>query len=105
MLSVRQNQSNSKNQISEQPFDLLSISQKQTLDSIRVLLFVTSHLPDQHVEFLRKCWPGLISNSRLLQHADVLLFAGGELPTDILEDVFQGKNVRVEQYKNPGYQE
>lgn len=100
MLTVRQNQSNFKDQINEPNF-----LWKKTLDNIRVLLFVTSHLPDQHVEFLRKCWPGLISKSSLLQHADVLFFAGGELPTDILEDVFQGKNVRVERYKNPGYQE
>jgi len=95
MLAVRQNQSDFKEQMSPHP----------GLDNIRVLLYITTHLPDLHVQFLRKCWPGLISNSALLQHADVLLFAGGSLPTDILEDVFRGKNVRVQQYKNPGYQE
>jgi len=95
MLAVRQKQSKLKDQMSVH----------HSLDNLRVLLFVTTHLPDYHVEFLRKCWPGLIGNSALLQHADVLFFAGGELPADILEHVFRGKNVSVKHYKNPGYQE
>jgi len=85
----------------------LSDSQRQkklTLGDIRVLLFITTHLPPEHVEFLRKCWPGLISNSALLQHADVLLYTAKELPSDVYSTVFQGKNLRVERYENPDYQ-
>jgi len=95
LLTVRQHQLDFRHQKSVQP----------SLDSIHVLLFVTTHLPSLHMDFLRKCWPGLISNSALLQHVDVLLFAGGDLPSDVVQTAFQGKNVRVEHYNNPGYQE
>lgn len=82
-----------------------SPSVSHSLDNIRVLLFITTHLPDKHIEFFRQCWPNLLSNSVLLQHADVLLFTANEPPTDILQDVFHGKHVRVENYTNPGYQD
>jgi len=94
MLSLRKTQTDFRHQKSMQA----------SLDNIRVLLFVTTHLPAFHVEFLQKCWPGIISNSALLQHADVLLFTGGELPSDVIQTAFQGKQVRVEHYDNPGYQ-
>lgn len=82
-----------------------SPSVSHSLDNIRVLLFITTHLPDQHIDFFRQCWPNLLKNSVLLQHADVLLFTAIEPPTDILQDVFHGKRVRVEQYENnQGYQ-
>jgi len=74
------------------------------LEDIRVLLFITTHLPPEHVEFLQKCWPGLISNSALLQRADVLFYTAQELPSDLNTTVFQGKKLRVEHYENPGYQ-
>jgi len=88
---------------------LLALRQQQSsvsesLDDIRVLLFVTTHLPDVHVDFFRKCWPGILENSKLLQHADVLLFTANEPPADIIQGVFHGKAVRVEHYDNPGYQ-
>jgi len=76
----------------------------ETLDGIRVLLFITTHLPDQHIDFFRQCWPSVLNNSVLLQHADVLLFTAIEPPSDILQDVFRGKRVRVEHYENKGYQ-
>jgi len=94
MLSVRQGQTDFRHQKNIQP----------SLENLRVLLFVTTHLPPSHVEFLEKCWPGLISNSALLQHADVLVYTASEPPSDVLQVAFRGKQVRVEQYVNPGYQ-
>lgn len=78
---------------------------RNSLDNMRVLVYITTHLPELHVAFLRKCWPGLIANSVLLQHADMLLFTAGEPPLDMLQDGFGGKKVRVERYNNTGYQE
>jgi len=73
---------------------------RPSLKNIRVLLFVTTHLSDQHLQFLQRCWPGLVRNSALLQHADVLFFTAQEPPVNILEDAFPGKTVRVELYNN-----
>jgi len=81
-----------------------SIARQKSIDDIRVLLFLNTHLSDGHLDFLRKCWPALMKNSALLQHADVLLFATGEPPQDIVHEVFRDKTVRVEQYPNKGYE-
>merc|ERR1719195_695260 len=94
LLSVRQGQSDFRHQKSVNP----------SLDNMRVLLFITTHVSPAHIEFLQKCWPAVISNSALLQHANVLIFSGGELPSDIVQTVFPDKNVRVERYQNSGYQ-
>jgi len=82
-----------------------SLPSLKGLDNIRVLVYITTHLPPAHMDFLRKCWPSIIKNSVLLQHADMLMFSGGSPPADILADSFMGKKVRVERYNNSGYQE
>jgi len=82
-----------------------SFRKRKTLDNIRVLVYIPTHLPEAHVDFLRKCWPSLIDNSVLLQHADMLLFTAREPPSDVLQDGFRGKKVRVERYNNTGYQQ
>lgn len=94
LLVVRQGQSDFQHQKRMKP----------SLGNNRVLLFITTHVSPVHVEFLQKCWPALISNSALLQQADVLLFTGAELPSDIVQTVFHDNHVRVERYDNPGYQ-
>jgi len=77
---------------------------EKSLDDIRVLLYVTTHLSVDHLDFLRACWPALIANSVLLQHADVLLFTAEDVPEDV-HSIFRNNSLRVQKYDNPGYQE
>jgi len=81
-----------------------SVVSQTKLEDIHMILFITTHLSDNHLRFFRECWPGLLNNSVLLRHADVLLFTSEEPPQDIIQDVFHDKNVRVERYMNPGYE-
>mmetsp|Transcript_7711 Transcript_7711/g.14403 ORF Transcript_7711/g.14403 Transcript_7711/m.14403 type:complete len:294 (-) Transcript_7711:29-910(-) len=77
---------------------------RKDLSDIKILLYVTTHLPEEHLPYLRYCWPSLIANSALLQHADILMFTAKDLPQDV-RDVFRNNSLRVEKYENPGYQE
>ena len=40
----------------------------------KILLYLTTHLSQSHIEFLRYCWPTALSRSRVLRQADVLVF-------------------------------
>jgi len=79
--------------------------QKKNINDIKVLLYMTTHLSAGHLTTLRACWPSVIANSVLLQHADFLVFTAEDLPVDVRRGVFQNKTVRVEKYDNPGYQQ
>lgn len=74
---------------------------------LRVLIFITTHLSELHVQFLQVCWPRLLNSSRLLSSADVMVFATGfkETSVQLLRAVFQYQLVSIKQYPNPGYQE
>ena len=82
------------------------------LRGMKVLLYITTHMPAEHVTFLRQCWPlAMILSPQLLQLSDVLFFTTEPPPDDLLDDVFRGssslypkQSVRVETYDNPGYQ-
>ena len=40
----------------------------------KILLYLTTHLSQSHIKFLRYCWPTALSRSRELRQADVLVF-------------------------------
>lgn len=44
------------------------------LRSRKILLFITTHLSDEHIRYFHCCWPRLMSKSLFLPHIDVLLF-------------------------------
>lgn len=72
----------------------------------RVLIFVTSHFSLEHKSFLKRCWPRMVRNSKLLQNADVLIFATGAIDpqsTKAMQSLF--RNVTTKSYTNPGYTE
>jgi len=82
-----------------------SLDKTGGVDNLRVALFITTHLPEQHIQFLDKCWPSIISRSPLLQHAEVIFLTSQSPPEGLLHRVFPDKSVRVEHYSNPGYEE
>ena len=87
---------------------LYSIKAKEPT-SPRVLLYITTHMSDQHVELLLGCWPYTIANSKLVRMADVAVFVNGNqnrrnYNEALLRTVFQSKNITVHHSPNLGYQ-
>lgn len=83
-------------------------------DQPRILLYVTTHLSQSHEEFLHLCWPYVLSNSKLVQMADVKVFLTGnserqEADAEIFRYVFREKvrknKFSIIQMENEGYQE
>lgn len=79
-----------------------------------VLLFITTSMSDQHLKFLRDCWPLVVSRSALLQRADVKLV--GTLPlgrsispgVEALRSAYKGYNTTLldaVSLPDPGYAE
>lgn len=81
-------------------------------ETLKILLFLTSNLSPQHVQFLRYCWPLVVQRSRLMQNADVLLFAtldpgkNSSEAMDLLHTAYRGVgNISVIETPNPGHAE
>jgi hypothetical protein len=84
------------------------MSSKPPWKSLRIAVYMTTHQSEQHLEFLKKCWPYATSHLPLLQHADLIYYYAAstvkeEPPITILKQ-FQFHNITVWQYENPGYQ-
>jgi hypothetical protein len=106
---------------SNQQFGNLSILQDAILNRTvvqhyqpRILLYVTSHLSTTHEEFLHRCWPYVLSNSKLVQMADVKVFLNGDverqgMDANVFRYVFHEKvrqnRFSIHQVENAGYQE
>jgi len=77
------------------------------LQKLRVLIFITTHLSNNHKQYLKRCWPSLPNNSALVRHADVMLFINSKIThlESMLHEAFPGKNVTVKSTNsNLGYQ-
>lgn len=79
-----------------------------------ILLYITTHLSESHEEFLHRCWPYVLSNSKLVQMADVKVFLTGDVArqkadAEIFRYVFREKvrknRFTIHQTNNSGYQE
>jgi len=70
----------------------------------RILLFITTHFSNLHIDFFRECWPSSIAKSILLQTADVAVFSTGPTNFSLLQATFPTQNVSVYERSNPGYQ-
>ena len=73
-----------------------------------ILIYITTHWNDYHANFMIHCWPEAVRHSRLLQHADVAIFATPnhklrakylrkQLPT--LASIFESTNLTIYDYK------
>lgn len=79
-----------------------------------VLLFITTSMSDQHLLFLRECWPLVVERSALLRQADVMLVGtlqpGQSIAPgmDALRSAYKGYNTTLldaVSLPNPGYAE
>jgi hypothetical protein len=60
----------------------------------RILLYITTHMSEQHEDFLQRCWPYTIANSKLVQMADIAVFLNTErqeADVILMRNVFHGK--------------
>ena len=49
----------------------------------KVAIYMTTHLNQEHVEFLTKCWPAALQRLPLLHHADLLLYTSSTKHDDL----------------------
>ena len=59
----------------------LSSVTERSSDDPKILLFITTHISDQHVRYFDCCWPRLMEQSKLLQMSHILLFSNDPLET------------------------
>lgn len=74
----------------------------------RTLIYMSTHLSSEHVQFLQHCWPHVVATSSLVRNADVLVFITGQAQpkiTEMLSSIFKSLNVTIKVFPNPGYQE
>lgn len=76
----------------------------------RILIYVTTHMSKSHLRLFEDCWPESLKQTKLLQQADVLVYAGGPATDDTLQAWDRALNrlpVRhariVHEVSNPGY--
>ena len=88
----------------------------------RILLYITTHVSDQHLEFLKRCWPYILHNTKLVAMSDIFIFSTGnpdasEYILSMIREVVvpadhkyystykRHRNITLVQANNPGYQE
>jgi hypothetical protein len=63
----------------------LKTSEKKAWTDLRVAIYMTTHLSEEHVEFLQKCWPAGLAKLPLLQHAHLILYTSGNATDELLK--------------------
>lgn len=75
----------------------------------KVLIYITTHFSSTHAQFLRHCWPTLLSRSRLYRTSELVMFVtlaeGAEFNTTFIKTVFGDVDITVHVRSNPGYSE
>jgi hypothetical protein len=74
----------------------------------KILVYITTHLSEQHNDFLEQCWPPLLSTLPLFQKSDFMIFAteteGVRVNETLVRSVFATHGITVHASPNPGYQ-
>lgn len=78
--------------------------QASGLHDLRIILFITTHLSELHMQFLQKCWPSAIQNSAILEYVDIFFMTTKQPPKGLLETLFRGRKVTVKIHQNFGKQ-
>lgn len=78
------------------------INTPQRLEDLKILLYITTHMSHQHLDFLKHCWPSTVAKSPLLQHSEVLVYDNHALPLpynltthQVMEAVFGKTNSNI----------
>jgi len=76
----------------------------------KVLIYITTHMSQQHKEHLKHCWPLALKNSQLLNNSDIKVYLTPN-PTEVnesiqlLKDTFPTQNLSYHINVNKGYHE
>ena len=72
-------------------------------------MYITTHLSNQHTEFLKHCWPALLNRLPLFQKSDFMMFITKEKKSDgddeYIKSIFNKTGIATVFVSNPGYQE
>ena len=83
-------------------------------ESLKVMLYITTHMSPQHVWYLKSCWLPALQNSVLLRTSDVVVYLNPtkndttkllEEAKQLLKGTFSNQNLTIHHRSNPGYQE
>jgi len=64
---------------------------------LKVAIYMTTHLSDEHLEFLNKCWPAAIETLPLLRDAHLILYTSANAPQDLLNKL-SFENITIRRY-------
>ena len=80
---------------------------------MKVMLYITTHMSEQHDWYLRSCWPDALKHSLLLNSSDVTIYLNPskdriemqslQNTTSLLQETFQHQNLTIHVRDNPGY--
>lgn len=83
-------------------------------NNAKILIYITTHMSNQHKAFFKHCWPLALEHSHLLSSSDVNIFMTPENPSaenmeesmELLHNVFgQQNNLKVNVKTNEGLQQ
>ena len=76
--------------------------------SLKVMLYVTTHMSPQHIWYLKSCWFPALQNSLLLCSSDVVAYLNPANDTlqeeakKLLKGTFQNQKITIHDHINPG---
>jgi len=75
----------------------------------KVLIYIATHMPDHHKEYLKHCWPLALKNSYLLNTSDVAFYLTPDREdidesVRIIKKTFKNQNLAYHIKPNLGYQ-
>ena len=80
------------------------------IQDLKILLYVTTHMSQEHVWYLKSCWPEAMEHSSILRSADVAIYLNS--PSDerednkqVLNEAFRHNHLDIYERDNPGWQE
>ena len=57
----------------------LPLSPSPITNTMNIILFITTHLSDQHIQYFDCCWPHLMKGSKLLPKIDVMIYTNNQI--------------------------
>jgi hypothetical protein len=81
-------------------------SDNASFEDLRIAIFITTHMTEEHATFLRRCWSSAVENVSMLRQSDCILFTTEDPPVDLLPSTFEKFHAfQIHTYENPGYHE
>ncbi len=82
------------------PMNSKSSSESGVIAGQKILLYITTHMPEMHTWFLKTCWPKAMENSFILNSTDVAVYLNTEEDKrieamELLQNTFSGQNLVI----------